>query len=150
MITEISLPSDRFYDNVITNLKQANFIYGKNGTGKSSITQAVREQYSETYDIRIFQGFNSVVENTKLNAISLGTANSELQPQIDEVSEKIDKLKNELDNDIYEQYNKRKEEYGEYKKKLDNFYISSARDLKNKYTEITGLNYNKNDFKDDG
>ena len=75
MITEISLPSDRFYDNVITNLKQANFIYGKNGTGKSSITQAVREQYSETYDIRIFQGFNSVVENTKLNAISLGTAN---------------------------------------------------------------------------
>lgn len=149
MIKEILLPSDRFHDNVLTNLKQANFIYGKNGTGKSSITQLVKEQYSETYDIRVFQGFNSVVENTKLNAISLGTANSELQPQIDEVSEKIDKLKNELDNDIYEQYNKRKEEYDEYKKKLDNFYISSARNLKKKYTEITGPIYNKNDFKDD-
>ena len=72
-----------------------------------------------------------------------------MQPQIDEVSEKIDKLKNELDNNIYEQYNKRKEEYDEYKKKLDNFYISSARNLKNNYTEITGPNYNKNDFKDD-
>ena len=41
MIENIELPIDRFSTNRLDNLKLKNFIYGKNGTGKSSIATCI-------------------------------------------------------------------------------------------------------------
>ena len=96
MITELQLPSDRFIDTTYSGLKQKNFIYGKNGTGKSTITQIISDSFYDTHDVRIFQGFDSVAENSVLNAISLGKENASIQPQIDQVNIEISELENEL------------------------------------------------------
>ena len=37
MITELVLPQDRFSKTKLSDIKKKNFIFGKNGTGKSSI-----------------------------------------------------------------------------------------------------------------
>ncbi|VTS12685.1 ATP-binding cassette domain-containing protein [Streptococcus pseudoporcinus] len=96
MITEIDLPNDRFENTKLVNLKQKNFIFGKNGTGKSTITKLIEEQYSKSYDIRIFQGLDSIAVNSELDAISLGTKNADLQPEIEEITTQIKMLENEI------------------------------------------------------
>ena len=76
MIEYIELPTNRFRQNRLENLKSKNFIFGKNGTGKSSIVTCIEEQYSEEYDIRVFQGYERIVaEQGQLNSIALGTEN---------------------------------------------------------------------------
>ena len=84
MIKDIDLPQKIFLDRKLTGLSIKNFIFGKNGTGKSSIRRAIKNQYSDTYDVRIFQGFRKIVQdNGGLTAIALGRENAELQPKID-------------------------------------------------------------------
>ncbi|MDN6268164.1 MAG: hypothetical protein L0L22_14080 [Staphylococcus equorum] len=57
MIEEVDLPEEIFEGNKFTGIKWKNFFYGKNGTGKSSLTQAIMNQYSLDYDLRVFKGF---------------------------------------------------------------------------------------------
>lgn len=156
MIEEICLPEDRFKDNKLEGLKRKNFIYGKNGTGKSSITEAISNQYSDNYDIHIFQGFQSVVsENGELNAISLGEVNSEIQPKIDKQNENIKKLLEDTSepNGVYEntfsKYKKSESLYNDLNKEIEQFYSKAASEIKNNYTEWVSINYNKNNFKND-
>lgn len=156
MIEEICLPEDRFKDNKLEGLKRKNFIYGKNGTGKSSITEAISNQYSDNYDIHIFQGFQSVVsENGELNAISLGEVNSEIQPKIDKQNEIIKKLLEDTSepNGVYEntfsKYKKSESLYNDLNKEIEQFYSKAASEIKNNYTEWVSINYNKNNFKND-
>ncbi|HEM5134238.1 TPA: AAA family ATPase, partial [Streptococcus suis] len=153
MITEIALPSDRFSAQTLDNLKRKNFIYGKNGAGKSSITEAIRAQYGETHDVRIFQGFNSVAENERLDAISLGIENAELQPQIEEVNKKIDDIKLQIqetdDENLYKQFKHAESELSNYQTARKNFYSSSASELKNSHTGLTGANYTTRNFQKD-
>ena len=153
MITEIALPSDRFSVQILDNLKRKNFIYGKNGAGKSSITEVIRAQYGETHDVRIFQGFNSVAENERFDAISLGIENAELQPQIEAVNKKIDDIKLQLqesdDENLYKQFKHAESELNDCRDKLSRFYSTSASELKNSYTELTGANYNTRNFQSD-
>ncbi|HGF1449439.1 TPA: AAA family ATPase [Streptococcus suis] len=153
MITEIALPSDRFSAQTLDNLKRKNFIYGKNGAGKSSITEAIRAQYGETHDVRIFQGFNSVAENERLDAISLGIENAELQPQIEAVNKKIDDIKLQIQEtdaeNLYKQFKHAERERNDCRDKLSRFYSTSASELKNSYTGLTGANYNTRNFQND-
>lgn len=153
MITEIALPSDRFSVQILDNLKRKNFIYGKNGAGKSSITEAIRVQYGETHDVRIFQGFNSVAENERLDAISLGIENAELQPLIEAVNKKIDDIKLQIqetdDENLYKQFKRAESELSNYQTAQKHFYSSSASELKNSYTELTGANYTTRNFQND-
>lgn len=150
MLKEIILPEDRFEEDKITNLKQKNFIFGKNGTGKSSIATAIQEQSGAEYDVRVFQGFNSVVhENGVLNAISLGATNAELQPQIEDIQiRQIPKLQEEVDS-ASKANTEALQEKDNFEKKLSNIYSNAASKLKNKHTELTGANYNKNHFRND-
>lgn len=37
--------------------KKINFIFGKNGTGKSTIKEAIRNKYGEEYNVCIFEGY---------------------------------------------------------------------------------------------
>ena len=153
MITEIALPSDRFSVQILDNLKRKNFIYGKNGAGKSSITEVIRAQYGETHDVRIFQGFNSVAENERFDAISLGIENAELQPQIEAVNKKIDDIKLQIqetdDENLYKRFRHAESELSNYQTARKHFYSSSASELKNSYTGLTGANYTTRNFQND-
>ena len=153
MITEIALPSDRFSVQILDNLKRKNFIYGKNGAGKSSITEVIRAQYGETHDVRIFQGFNSVAENERFDAISLGIENAELQPQIEAVNKKIDDIKLQIqetdDENLYKRFRHAESELSNYQTARKHFYSSSASELKNSYTGLTGANYTTLNFQND-
>lgn len=153
MLERLSLPADRFIVNQLVDIKQKNFIYGKNGSGKSSITNEILRQCSEEYDVRVFQGFDSVAENSRLKAISLGKENAELQPKIETLGTQIDALKKELVQDgsdnLYKKYIKSKTAYESHQDKFRRFYSTSASKLKNSYTNLTGPNYNKNNFKKD-
>lgn len=64
--------SKLFSDNELEINEKVCFIFGKNGTGKSTLVSLFKEQISN-YDVNIFNGFDGVIgENKKLNAIVLG------------------------------------------------------------------------------
>lgn len=153
MIETLELPSDIFAVTKLPDIKQKNFIYGKNGSGKSTITNEIIKQYADQYDVRVFQGFDSVAENSRLKAISLGRENAELQPQIEEVELQIKEIEAELSEDssdnFYSRYANLKRKYEEHYASLKQFYKNSARTLKINYTSLTGPNYNTNDFQKD-
>ncbi|MBT2831083.1 AAA family ATPase [Staphylococcus coagulans] len=156
MIFEISLPIDRFDNKKMSGFKRKNFIYGKNGTGKSSITEEIINQYSDSHNVFVFQGFHSVIaENGKLNAISLGSENAKLQAQIDIQNKVVNKLtedlinSDELNSNTFSQLNIAKNKLGELEHKIDDFYRRAASRIKNNHPEWTGIKYNKNDFKRD-
>lgn len=155
MITELQLPSDRFIDTTYSGLKQKNFIYGKNGTGKSTITQTISDSFHDTHDVRIFQGFDSVAENSVLNAISLGKENASIQPQIDQLNLEISELENELianesrPENLYARYQAKEKEYKEQDKSIKDNFRTSASKLKREHTDLAGVNYDIRDFKKD-
>ena len=100
MIEELKLPDYIFSDTKLKNLKRKNFIYGRNGTGKSSISKAINEEYKENYDVRIFYGGESFIyESESLDAIALGSNNVEVQPQIDKIKKEIDEINAELNEE---------------------------------------------------
>lgn len=69
MINKVDLPADRFENPSLENLKAKNFIFGKNGTGKTSISHAILKQYNDQFDIHLFEGFNSVVGDNHIAPI---------------------------------------------------------------------------------
>ena len=72
---KIDLSKEKLFDtDEIILDKPINFIFGKNGTGKSTITRLVKEQIRDK-DIRIYQGLKSVVANGRLNSVTLGEEN---------------------------------------------------------------------------
>lgn len=153
MIKDIDLPQKIFLDRKLTGLSIKNFIFGKNGTGKSSIRRAIKNQYSDTYDVRIFQGFRKIVQdNGGLTAIALGRENAELQPKIDEKKRSIYRLKKEIEKPetgVKFILEKSKKDCKELCEEIEKNYIESARNIKNNHTDWTGPNYNKNSFKKD-
>lgn len=156
MITSINLPNDRFEESVLKDIKAKNFIYGKNGTGKTSISHAILEQYKHEYDIHLFEGFNSVVsDNHILNAISLGTQNASVQPLIEEAQEELDKINSDLNTpeegtNTSSALKLASDKYEKQEKLIEKFYVHSASKLKNSYQDIVcNVNYNKNNFIDD-
>lgn len=48
MIEELKLPDYIFSDTKLKNLKRKNFIYGRNGTGKSSISKLLMKSIKKT------------------------------------------------------------------------------------------------------
>ena len=65
-----------------------NFIFGKNGTGKSTISKLIRKQAIDK-DVRIYQGIKSVITNGKLNSVTLGEDNVTAQKNIEIFEKKI-------------------------------------------------------------
>ena len=93
---EIDLQNEElFEDNEIEFGKQINFVFGKNGVGKSTITRLIVDQ-CKSYDVRIFQGFEGVIdENKLLNAVVLGQENIEINKKITEKEKEKEKKKQE-------------------------------------------------------
>lgn len=153
MIEYIELPTNRFKQNRLENLKSKNFIFGKNGTGKSSIVTCIEEQYSEEYDVRVFQGYERIIaEQGQLNSIALGTENVALQPRIEAAEAIVSNLQTELGNEnsgLYKALNDQYAKVKTLKDDFDHFFSDSARKLKYEHPELVGITYNKLGFKRD-
>lgn len=152
---DLSLYMDRFCDKDIVFYKgRPTFIYGRNGTGKSTITKAIESQYNADFDVRIFNDFENIAENKKLNAFTIGEENVEIQRDIDKIDAEIEKIEAEIENDPakyknnkYASFLKAKNDYEKLNIAVENFYTESAKEITQKCG--LGRNYNKNNFKDD-
>lgn len=152
---DLSLYTDRFHNKEITFYKgRPTFIYGRNGTGKSTITEAIESQYGTDFDVRIFNDFENIAENKKLNAFAIGEENVEIQHDIDGIDDEIRKLEIEIEDDSekykenkYANFKKAKNDYEKLNIAVENFYTDSAKEITQKCG--LGRNYNKNNFKDD-
>lgn len=141
-----------FSEKKLNNLKRDNYIYGKNGTGKSSLVKLMEDQYSSQYDLRIFQGFESIIgENKSLNAIVLGTENTQIQKQIDKIDIEIKPLSEAVSSDrpgnLKSKVDSAYETLQQSKKDLEKYYTDAARKLTEKFG--LGRKYNKVNFKND-
>ncbi|MCW7481194.1 hypothetical protein [Leptospira kanakyensis] len=71
----LSSYSKRFTENsfILTISNKINYIYGKNGTGKSTIAKTIKDQFFTNFNIHLFSGFEGIVgENNRLDAVALG------------------------------------------------------------------------------
>ena len=57
---------DVFEDKELEINRKITFIFGKNGTGKSTIAKLIEEQ-EKGYDVRIFNGFDGVINSVDSN-----------------------------------------------------------------------------------
>lgn len=72
-----------YKENSLELSSRVNLIYGKNGTGKSTLCNLIKEQLSEEYDVKIFNGFDSVLsENDRLDLVTLGEENVQIERTI--------------------------------------------------------------------
>ena len=93
----INLKDTELYTNdEITIDKQYNIFYGKNGTGKSTLTREIVKQFSPKFDVRLFQGFEELLgDNNKLNAVALGRENVKIDNEIAVEKKKLDEYTKE-------------------------------------------------------
>lgn len=140
--------------------KKVNFIFGKNGTGKTTIADAVKTQFLDTYDVCVFKDFDGVVEkNNRLNAVALGTENSKIQVKIEAVDKEIDEIKKEANEptdkteNLFTKEKKASKDYKTQEDKIDSFHKESARKINEQSNpRIVSRNkttYDKNDFRDE-
>lgn len=137
--------------------KDVNFIYGKNGTGKTTITDAIESQLSGNYNVCIFKDFDGVAQNDRLNAVALGTENAEIQKKIDVIDAEIVGIKKQIEKpedkdfeNLFTKAEKAKRAFGIQDKKVDDFYSSAAQQIKNiNNPSVAKTSYNKKDFRDE-
>lgn len=133
-------------EEMLVDNKRNIYIYGKNGTGKSTISNLIKEQNQEEFDIRLFNGFESIVSgNKELKSISLGEKNVSIQKEIDK---KI-KEQNEQEiktADFLKELKECNYNLDSTNSKLENFYKKSAKDIKD---SLQIMNYDKRNFQDD-
>ncbi len=155
---------DIFEDNELELDKKITFIFGKNGTGKSTITEEIKKLNSD-YDVSVFQGFNNIIdENHRLNAVVLGEENLIINAQIEQKKKEIELKQDEIDkinktlslpemdnvSNFWTRKQNAQKAYTIAEKKLDDFYIQSASTIKNKKNpQIAKTSYNKRNFQED-
>lgn len=151
-------------DNLILD-KDINFIFGKNGTGKSTISNLIKETKATDLDVRIFQGFESVLgEDDRLNAVILGEENKSVNKQVNEIDKEILEINSEIrkikstisqpeDDKAKNLYSEHQNALNEKKKKeneISKFYTGSARQIsQNNKLVDNARSYNKNAFKEE-
>ncbi|MBZ5941289.1 AAA family ATPase [Weissella cibaria] len=95
MINEINLPLDRFQRNTVSGFRRKNYIFGKNGTGKSTITNIIQSLESER--VFVFKGEEGIIrEGEGLNGIALGIKNVNAEDKIRQLKKEINLLESDL------------------------------------------------------
>lgn len=153
---------DLFKADKIEFSENVNFLYGRNGTGKSTLTKEIMLQFENNDDYKVFafQGFENLLhENDKLNAIVLGEENVEIEKQIEEynklikeLDEKISSLSKNINEDntssesLGYKCKNAKHEYDTAKSDLEGIGTEIAREIRNANPQISKPSYNKTDF----
>lgn len=151
---DLSTFNNRFDTDTFGDLKKKNYIYGKNGTGKSTIAQAIQNQYGESHQIFLFNGFEGIIgESTELDAISLGKENAENQKQINELKSKITSLTQQTNSNSPASLEviKNQNEYDKQFRLIEDFFTKSAREIgkSNNPVFVNARQYNKRNFRSD-
>ena len=159
LTVDLSPYPERFLSKQLELAKSVNFIFGKNGTGKSTITDQIKDQFSSDFSVKIFQDFEGITkENGRLNAIALGEENAEIQIQIDEIDEQIAELKastsKPIDGDkrknLYTENQCAKKAYDSQFQKVEYFYKDTASKIKKETKpQIASTSYNIRSIKDE-
>ena len=138
--------------------KKVNFIFGKNGTGKTTIADEIENQLSDSYDVLIFKDFEGIVgDNARLDAVALGTANTTIQSKIDEVdaeikaiNEQIKQPKDKAMENLFTLASIAKKKCDDSEREIRQFFTTSAAHIKNQEKpQIAKTTYNANAFLDD-
>ncbi len=137
--------------------KKVNFIFGRNGTGKTTISDQIMSQLSTEYDVCLFKDFDGVIENDRLNAVALGTENVKTQKEIDIVDNDIAEIRKQIEQpedvnieNLLTKATKSKKAYDTQYNKINAFFVDSARRLKNlSNPQIAKTSYDKTSFKDE-
>ncbi|MBJ7639059.1 hypothetical protein [Weissella confusa] len=95
MINEINLLLDRFQRNTVSGFRRKNYIFGENGTGKSTITNIIQSLESER--VFVFKGEEGIIrEGEGLNGIALGIKNVNAEDKIRQFKKEINLLESDL------------------------------------------------------
>lgn len=144
--------------------KKVTFIFGKNGTGKSTLTEELKKISSE-YDVSTFQGFLNIIdENKRLNAVVLGEENSTISRQIEAkkaeivvknaeveaIRENLQKPEDALISNFWTKKENAVKDFEAAKKRMSDFYTKSASKIKSiDNPRLATLSYNKRNFQED-
>lgn len=139
--------------------KKVNFIFGKNGTGKTTIADEIVSQFSNNYEICVFKDFDGIAENARLDAVALGTANKEIQNKIDFIDTEIKNIEKQIERpapedkktiNLFTQAKETQKAYNDAEISLSKFYTTSASEIKKQSRpQLAGSGYNKNNFEYD-
>ena len=72
-----------FKDSELELVNNINYIYGQNGSGKSTVAKLIVAQNPDK-DVRVFDGFEGLLgDNQRLNAVVLGEENKKIDAQVE-------------------------------------------------------------------
>lgn len=145
---KIDLSNVTLFDRDILDInKPVNFIFGKNGTGKSTLSRLIKEQNPDK-DVRIFHGVESVATDGELNSVILGQENILAQKNIEKLNKEIENLqsekqvKEEEKKDLQEQINNKVNDKNKIERLINNFLTVKASEIKNNSLHVATPNYN--------
>lgn len=145
---KIDLSNVPLFDRDILEInKPVNFIFGKNGTGKSTLSRLIKEQNPDK-DVRIFHGVESVAIDGKLNSVILGQENILAQKNIEKLNKEIESLqydkqavvneKSNIENNIKEKQNDK----NKAERVINNFLTKKASEIKMNSLHVATPQYN--------
>ena len=173
--TDLSLQEYPVFDtkkNNTIDLSSINFIFGKNGSGKSTFSELIKKQYGTSgYEVYIYTGMQDLLVDEKLGTIVLGEENKEARIKIESIDSEINICNAELNKLIrekksldwkleYEQegitkhplylsWEKAEKAFDEKQQLIEGFYTYGAKEIRDYASSIKlVLNYyDKNKFK---
>jgi len=136
--------------------KKVYFVFGKNGTGKTTLADEIVSQFSNGRSVHVFKDFDGVAVNERLEAVALGSENAEIQKKIDVVDGKIATISKEVEkpedatNNLFTKSVSAKRQYDDQSAKIDRFHATSASLIKGQSNPtVASPNYDKNAFKNE-
>ena len=168
--------SNIFNDDEIE-LKHKNFIFGKNGTGKSTLCDLVMKEkhfaeveyntsgklvevlingekvlvdsQDDKYNVHLFQGFESVIgEDNNLNAIALSGENKRVVDEIKIAEKELENLINEQ-NKLEKDLVEAQSKFEKQNDKIDKWRKSASKAIKEDTQYQVDAYYNKTKFEKD-
>lgn len=153
---EVELENPMYQDKVLNLSSRVNLFYGKNGTGKSTLCNILKNNLTD-YNVEVFCGFDSVISsNNTLNLVTLGEKNVEIENNINKLNSTLQKKqeeKNTIDielkenenykDNLFAKYKNDKEEYRSAINNFEKFLTSKASKIKNCKLRIASPSYNK-------
>lgn len=154
-----------FLDDQIS-FKPVNFIYGPNGTGKSTLAEYIKCYFDnpDGSNCRIFDGYEGILgDNQKLNAVVLGEENTEIDKKVELLNSEIQNLQKKIEEinraivdprdgsqNLWTEWNDANNDVERKERNIDKIYTESAKSIKElDNPRIASLIYNKKDFEKD-